>query len=546
LRVHAPTQFGAAFTLWFVCVALYVALQLGVQSNASMVNTLQPASANNNTGSSRGAWEVTVRAYGAPPAGSALLNAVDRWCLDSAGAPLAASGFDGSPTLRYTIVGDACVLLIDCLDCGLGGVGSLSISVPAVAQLLEWEVWATGAIPGAWSRFYGVASQQSGKMLDAASTLRFSAMEAYFIDTRSAQSITYCTDSDANVQVGLGVTCSLPTGNSGSGFELAFSDWETDTQQDAALLTADSTVTLRLLFSKQDVVYQTTVTAKLTVFQVLSSILATVVSLLSVFAVVFALSERHILRRLKLTSGHVDTKVHIISDEERAVEEKHKAMEAAKRAQSTNGNTTAVTKTISGGGAYLSGSPTPPSPRKVTVELMSPSAPSRNSFMVVPQLPSLDAHGAPEHGLAAHGDVHELLSTHNTATASPSPLSPAGPGVVLASSVTSSAELAKEVRELRAERAQTNAAIAALQAQLQQMQQRLNQSSNGRSPRLIDAAAAAGLSSPSGVEGTSSDGGTSPLPPNDGHTLSRRPPRQTNGASDEAKDVPGATREEHL
>jgi len=472
LKVNSPTQYGAAFSLCFVLVALFVALQLGTQSNATMTSTLQPASANNNTGSARGAWQISVRAFGAPSAdGSALSNALDQWCVDGLGAPLSTTGFDGTPSLRYSIQSGACVLLIDCLDCGMGGVGSFSITVPAAAQLLEWEVWSTGAVPGSWSRFYGVASPSAGELLDAASTLRFSAMEAYFLDTRDAESITYCTDPDSHFT---GVTCSLPTASSGSGFELSFSDWETEQVQEPSLLTASSTVTLRFLFNKQDVVYQTSVSSKQSVFQILSSVLATVVSLLSVFAVVFALSERHVLRRLKLPSGLVDTKVHIMSDEQRALEAKHQAQQQMDAKQRGAGTTSPLasakpvaplshTSTVAGEGL--------PSPRKVTVELVSPSGAAASTGAAAAQ-----GGGESDGMVAAHGDVHELLSSHNNAA------SPSGGGLYAAA--FASDDLSREVRELRAERQQTNAAIAALQAQLLQLQQRIGSASarGARSP----------------------------------------------------------------
>jgi hypothetical protein len=195
ILVSRPTQFGASVSLSFVLVSIAVAIQLGTASNATLSSTLQPASANDHTGTAQGAWQVTIKAHGAPESGAGALS-LDQWCMGS--KPLRGnSGFTshtGTAPMgaRTTIQDGACVIAVDCLDCSVSSVGSVSISVPYVVQLVEWELWISGATPKSWSRMYGALTQVNGAMLDAESNLRFSVMESYYIDERAASSITYC------------------------------------------------------------------------------------------------------------------------------------------------------------------------------------------------------------------------------------------------------------------------------------------------------------------------------------------------------------------
>ena len=370
--MNRPTQWGVAWSLCFICLAIFTAIQLGVTSNAQLLNTLQPAAANTWTGTAQSAIQITLKAYGAPASGSGLPLALDTWCSgDSAMSPSSGGFTNGNLSARALIDGSACVLLVDCLDCGIGGLGSVTLTMPYVTQLLEWEVWVTGAIPGSWSRFYGVVSQLPNSLLDAAATLHFSAIEAYFIDTRAVRSITYCNNphSRTELSASTGVTCSLPGSTSGSGFELAFSDYETTLAQDRTAVTANSQVALTFEFKKQDVVYQTTITAKLSVFQILSSVLATVVSLLSVFMLLFALSEAFLLRRLNLTSGPLEVDVHIMSKKELAVEQ----AAARKRAKKLAGLSTPTAAAEASTPQALNSPEGVVSMRKVAIEAMSPT-----------------------------------------------------------------------------------------------------------------------------------------------------------------------------
>ena len=292
-------------------------------------------------------------------------------------------------------------------------------------------------------------------MLDAASTLRFSLIEAYFLDERHASSISYCTDprSTASLSAYTGVTCSLPDASSGSGFELAFSEYSSEVAQVSSQVTASSTVQLTFLFSKQDVVYQTTVSAKLSVFQILSSVLATVVSLLSVFMSVFALSEQHILRRLKWSSGPYDAPVHFVGEAERIVEEQARRKRLQKSAT--------IAALAAGGGQ-------PSSPRKITVQAAYETGADVDVGAGAGASSAAPLASPSQTGSAAwmrlEPDVQQLLHSHNGATA----------GTAASPSGSSAAALAQEVRELRAaqqaERAQTAALLAQMQAQLAALQ----------------------------------------------------------------------------
>jgi hypothetical protein len=117
-----------------------------------------------------------------------------------------------------------------------------------------------------------------------------------------------------------GVTCSLPNIRSGSGFEMSFSALESVETQDSLSITPDSTVAFQMIFNKQDTVYSTIVQSKQSAFQILAGVLATVVSLLSVFAAGFGFVESEVLRRLKISSGPVLAPVHIVSESEREIE----------------------------------------------------------------------------------------------------------------------------------------------------------------------------------------------------------------------------------
>src|SRR4051812_35757038 len=96
LMCYRPTQFGAAFSLSFLLVAIYFAIQLSTESNADLKNTLQPASSNANS-NAQGAFEVTLKAYGSPQ-GSASSHSLDNWCVPN--FTVATSGFTGTTQTR--------------------------------------------------------------------------------------------------------------------------------------------------------------------------------------------------------------------------------------------------------------------------------------------------------------------------------------------------------------------------------------------------------------------------------------------------------------
>ena len=137
-------------------------------------------------------------------------------------------------------------------------------------------------------------------MLAAESELRFSLIESYFTDTRSQAKQEFIT-SDR------------------SGYELDFDSYQVVTPQDPTAITSASTVRVSFVFTKADVVFVTKTSDLLSPLQILTGILSTVVSLFSVFAIIFSLSESYVLRRCcKRSSGRVRidpvTRKHILDN----------------------------------------------------------------------------------------------------------------------------------------------------------------------------------------------------------------------------------------
>ena len=198
VAVKRPSMWGVAWTLAFVFVAAFVIINLAVQTNVLVTNTLQPASSNANAGTAVSAFQITLKTYGAPPNGSESVFALDKWChTESARLVTGIQGFTGSFLTQAYPLGSSCAILFDCLNCGITGAASFHVTMPYVNQLIEWEIWSTGAVPSSWARFYGVVSQLPGRMIDAVSTLRFSAIQAYYLDSRDTHSIAYCADESS-------------------------------------------------------------------------------------------------------------------------------------------------------------------------------------------------------------------------------------------------------------------------------------------------------------------------------------------------------------
>ena len=284
---NTPTQLGAMVTWSFLCVALLVAILLGLQDNTARTTELLPPSAAPMAGTAAASWQITLRAYTGEDS-----TAMAAWCRSDNGNLLSRqSGFSASFTLRAEPQGQSCAVTADCTECSLSALTSVAFSFPYSAQLIEWELWVNGAQPQSWARRYGILTQMAaaGRLLAAESELRFSVMESYYSDERSAAFAPGIAAADKQR----------------SGFELNFLSYSAVRDQPPNTLSAVSTVTVAFAMQKSDVVLQTALSDKQTMLQLLAVILSAIVSLFSIFAIGFRLAEHHLLRRLGWTSGPV-------------------------------------------------------------------------------------------------------------------------------------------------------------------------------------------------------------------------------------------------
>ena len=276
-----PTQFGAAVSWSALCVALLVAIFLGTASNVNYSTNLLPPSAEPLVGTAQADFEITLRAYAS--AAEVVANCPMVGPIPASSSNIAwiknQTGFTGEFTVRTQPAGgtgaQACGLAFDCKGCGVrGAVSSLSLQLPYPYQLVEFEIWVPSSNPGTWSRRGGLLSQLPGQMLAAESALRFSVIESYFSDERSQSKSSSGYPSER------------------SGYELEFTSYEVNQPQDASQLTAQSHVTLSFVFAKSDIVFRSRATDLLSPLQILTGILSTVVSLFSVFAIIFTIAEQ--------------------------------------------------------------------------------------------------------------------------------------------------------------------------------------------------------------------------------------------------------------
>ena len=292
-----PTKWGSAISWSFIPIAVLVGVVLGSSSNALVSKTLLPASSSSRN--AHGCIQLTLRAYGDRSSSSTdstfctSSNSTDPRTL-----PLAA-GFSSSPRVRTLLSDTSCSLSINCADCSLQGVGNWSVVLPWSYQLIEFEVWITGAEVGASSRLYGIlAPMASTQVLDEHAELQFSLLQAFYVDARHTASASVPSESDVS---STGEVDPSLLYTSQSGFEVAYQFYQTVRVQDSASLTSSSTTTLSFIFNPSDIIYQTTVTEKTSRAQLLFSILASVVSLFSLFSIVFKLTER-IMSRLGIST----------------------------------------------------------------------------------------------------------------------------------------------------------------------------------------------------------------------------------------------------
>lgn len=198
------------------------------------------------------------------------------------------------------LTNSSCSLAVDCLDCSLQGVGNWSIHLPWSYQLIEYEIWVTAAEAGASARLYGImAPMASTQVLDKQAELHFSLLQAYYVDERKSIA---AISSGAPPVTGELAPSALYT--SGSGFELAYQFYQTIQAQNSSSLTATSQSMLSFVFNPSDIIYQTTVTNKTSQAQLLFSILASIVSLFSLFVIFFKGSE-WIMKRVHLSPAEL-------------------------------------------------------------------------------------------------------------------------------------------------------------------------------------------------------------------------------------------------
>jgi hypothetical protein len=172
----------------------------------------------------------------------------------------------------------------------VSATGVTAFQLPYSAQLIEWELWVHSAVPATWTRRYGVLTQlPGGRLLDAESELRFSVMESYYADERSAAFAPGVAAADRKR----------------SGFELNFLSLSSVRPQLADSFSSRSTVAVAFALQKSDVVLRTQLSDRQSILQLLAVIASTTVSLFSIFAIGFRLTEHHLLGRLGWSSGPV-------------------------------------------------------------------------------------------------------------------------------------------------------------------------------------------------------------------------------------------------
>jgi hypothetical protein len=213
-------------------------------------------------------------------------------------SPLSLSrGFSSTPQLRSLLSNSSCSIAVDCLDCSQEGLGNWTVVLPWHYQLVEYEVWMNAATSGGSSRMYGVlAPMQSTTLLDKQAELHFSLLQAFYNDERAdAPGRKDSIPASATSEGALTRVEPSSLYSSGSGFELAFQYYSTITPQNSSSLFASSLTALSFIFNPSDLVYTTSVTDKVSRAQQLFSILATVVSLFTLFSIVRCISSKHVI-----------------------------------------------------------------------------------------------------------------------------------------------------------------------------------------------------------------------------------------------------------
>jgi len=282
---RSPTQLGAAFTWSFLCAAALLSLYLASAPNTSATTALLPPSAvPPNTNAAHADMQVTLRVH----SGSA--DGVNAYCTRTGQAAWydsslvsSQSGFSQPFIIRALSNGGTCSIAADCSQCSLTTPQSaLTFTLPSTAQLIEWEVWVAAAHPGTAARRYGVLTQLSGSaLMDASGRLSLSAIQSYYTDRTGSSTV------------------------SRSGYEIDFAGYTILTEQSPDDFTESSKISLSVQLEKSPIVFQTTVTNKLTTIQIIAAVLSAVISLFSVFALIVGVVKDELLPLVKVTPGRV-------------------------------------------------------------------------------------------------------------------------------------------------------------------------------------------------------------------------------------------------
>jgi hypothetical protein len=275
-----PTRLGATLTWSFLCTSALAAVLLSTEPNIQHATELLPPSVFPAAGTAKGSWQITLRVFTGES--DALL---DSWCDESLTKLLSQeSGFSSHFDVIAQRRPGHCAIKADCASCSMKINALVAFSLPAGAQMMDWEIWVNAAAPTGWTRRYGVLTQLPGqRLMDAATELQFSSMESYYADLRSRSKNKHTL----------------------SGFEIDFASRVQLAPQSASAFTAASSVKLQFRFTKSDVILQTRVTDKQSPLQILTVVASSIVSLFSLFGIAFAVTEKHVLRRLGISSGEV-------------------------------------------------------------------------------------------------------------------------------------------------------------------------------------------------------------------------------------------------
>jgi hypothetical protein len=283
-RVY-PTQFGSAVTWSFLCISAVLALLLLGVPNTLTTDAILPTFSSSLASTATADISVTLRAFSTSATDAA--QSCPSSAQAAAGYRLSSQqGFSSPFNIRtHPVDNVSCGLALDCIGCGLSArTAMLQLDFPFDAQLIEWEVVIPDGLSGGPRRLYGIIQQQQGQLLDAHGELQFTTMESYRVDER-------VSDPDKRVH---------------SGFGVDYQGYVTRVAQSTETYNREARVRVDFVFQSADVIFQQTVTSKLSPLQLVSMIASAVASLFAAFGVAFAVLEGTALKKwLHWNSGEV-------------------------------------------------------------------------------------------------------------------------------------------------------------------------------------------------------------------------------------------------